>query len=219
MLLFSILGLILSSHGALVRRINYTSTVDSNPTLYLALVSENIKFGLEKYVISTQQSMAMTTSFFHKTITENKNRVGLEASASGIVEVFDIAGKVESEIIHNTYEETKEEITTAKSWSESITGTYNVEDDEIFYTAAEMKLYVFIDDKGVQRRLSLPTGKLQTGAFGKKNLENQILDQSFELLIRSSGWKIPTYTKSEIESQIASKCELPRLLPPIVIPR
>lgn len=190
---------------------NYSASIDANPALYLSLVTESLNIGLQSYEITSEQSKVFTSSFSQKVITENKVTAGAEFNVNGIIKAFNIGAKTSLEFVSMTRAEKATETTTAKSWATTIKGSYNLKEDQLFFTAAEMKLYVFTDHEGARRKLSLPTGRLQNGAFTRENLNNWILDKSFEGLMRTSGWQLPTFSLDQIEDHVRARSDIPKL--------
>eukprot|EP00091_Calanus_sinicus_P009548 TRINITY_DN2230_c0_g1_i2.p1 TRINITY_DN2230_c0_g1~~TRINITY_DN2230_c0_g1_i2.p1 ORF type:complete len:204 (-),score=32.72 TRINITY_DN2230_c0_g1_i2:194-805(-) len=74
-----------------------------------------------------------------------------------------------------------------------------------------MMLYVFKDHEGIRRTLNLPTGRIQNGAFSKENLLSWVLDKSFEGLMRTSRWQLPTLKLKDIEVLVAAKNNYPTI--------
>ena len=185
--------------------------VDSNPTSYLSLITEILNIGLKTYEITTEQSNQFTSSFSQKVLTENKVTAGTELNVSGVIKMFNIGSSSSVEFINMTTTEKFTETSTTKRWATTIKGTYNLDDGQFFFTAAEMELYVFKDHEGTNRRLAVPTGKLHNGAFSKNNLNNWLMDKSFEGLMRTTGWHLPTYSLDELESKIRTTSSIPSL--------
>eukprot|EP00091_Calanus_sinicus_P009549 TRINITY_DN2230_c0_g1_i5.p1 TRINITY_DN2230_c0_g1~~TRINITY_DN2230_c0_g1_i5.p1 ORF type:complete len:121 (-),score=15.56 TRINITY_DN2230_c0_g1_i5:47-409(-) len=94
MFLLLMLCLTLCSNGQILEcSNNYSAKVDSNPTLYLSLVTEGLNIGLATYEISMEQSESFTSSFSQKVIKENKMTTGTELNVGGVIKAFNIGSK------------------------------------------------------------------------------------------------------------------------------
>merc|ERR1712080_564726 len=184
--------------------------IASNPTTYFILI--NSVGGPASVTISDEKAGSAAESFTEEVVNENKASIDSSLDISGLINLFSIKSSTQSHFATMTKTTTNVARSETSAFKSGMTGTWEIGEGQLLMTVAVMKMYVFEDDEGNRKRMILPTGQTTTGVFTADQLQNMILDDSFDRVNQmTAGETIEFHTLDDLEERIAAKNKLARI--------